>query len=57
MVFGNLNGLDVEVRHNLNLCCVFIDALEGSQPEREAGRDGDLPRYLVPAGGHASEVL
>lgn len=31
--------------------------LEGSQPEREAGRDGDLQRYPVQTGGHASEIL
>lgn len=37
--------------------CCFIVSLEGSQPEREAGRDGDLQRYPVQAGGHASEIL
>ena len=37
--------------------CHFVVSSEGPPPEREAGRDGDLPRYFVQAGGHAPEVL
>lgn len=38
------------------LCCRGI-SVERSQPEGEAGRDGDLQRHPVPAGGHAAEIL
>lgn len=43
--------------------CVNIDLFasvvssEGPPAEREAGRDGDLQRHLVQAGGHAAEIL
>lgn len=43
----------VEFAHS-NMAALF---LEGSQPEGEAGGDGDVPRHLVPAGGHATEIL
>lgn len=37
--------------------CKRLFLSEGSQPEREAGRDGDVQRYPVQAGGHAAEIL
>lgn len=60
-VFG-IQSVDIWI-YSVNMCTDTVSLLvsivspEGSQPEREAGRDGDLQRYFVQAGGHPSEIL